>query len=207
MNLTEISQKIDLNEKERDKIQSSLEEIRSKFKVPFLDYASTWIKDILERNLIQDNPEKAKQMGKSGLVALRSEYEALIEKLPALVDDIINNNKNWPHRAEYGFIFNEKEFFFFKAPDILIKMIRPVVSKIGPILKKYGLIEFKQYGAWEVHGEELQYAYGFSLSPQLQKLIDDYKEQFNSYEKYIGDLASLNKNKAQEEARILWEEN
>jgi hypothetical protein len=206
MNLTEINQKIILVEKEYDKIQSTLEEIRKGFKAVLLDYASTWIKDTLEYHLIRENPEKAKQMGKSGLAAVRAEYKALIERLPRLVDHIINDNKKWPHKAEFGFVLKEHEYFSLKTTDILTEMIRSVVSQLGPILKKYGLIQFKQYGEWKAQGEELQYVIGFNLSPQLKKLIDDYKEQFGSYEKTLGDLASLNKNKSQEEARILWEE-
>jgi hypothetical protein len=206
MNLAEINQQIDLNGKERDKILSLLEEIRNRFKASILDYASTWTKDTLEYHLIKENPEKAKQMGKSGLAAVKAEYKALIERFPKMVDDIVNDNKKWPHKAEYGLIFKENESSSVDTSAILTRMIRPVVSQLGPILKKYGLIQFKQYGGWEARGEELQYVHGFNLSPRLQQLLDDYKGRFDSYEKKMRDLTSLNNNKGQEEARILWEE-
>lgn len=207
MNIPEIDQKISDLEKQLNDLQGSMEEVRNRFRRSVLDYASNWIKDTLERHLIKENPEKTKQLGKSGIDALKVEFKNVIKQLPKNVNNIINDNKKWPHRTESGFTLKEIETASCKIPDILTEMIRLIISHLGPILKKYELVQFEKYGGWELQGEKVIYIYGINLSPELVQIISNYKERFHDYEKTLKDLTSFKKNKAQEEARILWEKN
>ncbi len=208
MELEDIKRTISTTEGQLDSILKALEKSRGEFKDALSAFAIDWVEKELERYLIKENPEKARQLGVVGMAPIKKDLKELQKRLPEVVNGTVFDDSAWPHREEFLKKMGSKpKDLCFRIDEYLLQIIHRVINSLGPILKQYSLVPFDHRNAWQLdNGKPYHnHNYGFNLSEALRKALGDYIEEFREMERAQGALQKLLEEKAQAEARLLWE--
>jgi len=211
--MSDFDPKISLAEKEAKGLFELLETYRPKFLDAILEHTKPWIADRVQRGAIKDFPTKTKEMGKSAITEIKAEIKRAIDESTEEVKILLDNKKFWPHLGEMpkniepvvGLEPYYEKIKIFE--ESIATVIRSQFGKAGRILKKYGIIEFSQYGEWADGGKDVFYSssYRVDLSEPIKLLIKTYGELCRKLIQNATSINALKFQKEQHEAREAWE--
>ena len=107
-----------------------------------------------------------------GLRNLKSDLQKMIEMVPSIVEEHLNNDKYWAHRGQLSYEPYQLGPYRVqgnRVPDELSEGVRELLGYVGAILIKHGFADTKQYSEWETkHGfERPRYSYGYDCSDKM----------------------------------------
>jgi hypothetical protein len=204
MDTSEFDKQIRFFEKQAKEVFDSLEKKREDFEKSTLTFVSSWIQNRVKDALTREFPDRAKELGETGVKAVKADLKVAVDKLPDDAKVLFADNGRWPHRKEYkGTI--EKYLYTTEFEKILTGFMRQLFGLAGGILDKYKLIEFKEHSEWGRSGTSVLYGYGISLPNQFEALIMEYSKLYNQYRELLEKVELTKTQKAQAEAKDIWD--
>lgn len=91
--------------------------------------------------------------GATGLRAMKDEWRALEQGMPALVDAQLNRDSLWPHRAETARRKADAEVWFYdierdRPPARIMNELRKLAGFIGRVIIRHGFEDIGTRGEW-----------------------------------------------------------
>ena len=200
----------DLKE-QMDTLREQMEKTCKEFLEATKEFAPTWFQKSVER-AVTSQPELAKECGVNGLRSLKSDLQKLVAMIPHIVEQHVNCDKYWPHRAELP---DEPELKFGRyhiskprGPDELDNGVREILGYVGAILVKYGFAKTGEFGNWVAgYGSERpRYRFGYDWSEKMSSVLNKYSPLYDELVKLNEKLKKVEREKAEAEAKDLWEQ-
>lgn len=189
-------------------VRTEAEPVVEQFLRDTVDFLCDWSRQIVEKT-VTSNPEKTKQLGKEGLSSLKNELAQLTGEMPEHVKKHLNLNELWLHRGEIaikrqaGWSQSPYEFMGNSAPERLNTQMRVLLGYAGSLLVKFGFAG----SDWTPSGANAQkYRYSFDWSDYMRSSLHRYAEVFNRLSKLAEQLESVKRQKAEAEAKQLWDQ-
>jgi hypothetical protein len=192
------------------KMQGSMDTVRLAFVESTTRYISEWTEKSIER-AVTSKPETTKSIGMERLKDLKSALKKLLSEIPSLVPQHIKQDSLWPHRTELPADIYKKSLPIFelkrKTSEELREGVRDLLGYAGQLLVEYGYEESGKDGSWEERaGKPPRYKYGFSWSNEMSTNLKEYVELLESYVDTHIKVINLKREKAEAEAKNLWDE-
>jgi hypothetical protein len=180
----------------------------------FLDAATTflcdWSREKVERE-VTSNPELTKQLGKEGLGRLKSELGQLIGEMPEHVQSHLNQDQLWLHRGEIPqgqrYSLSPYDFHGYRPPDKLNDQVRILLGYAGALLVKFGFAKYDDNSDWKlIAGAVPKYRFGVDWSADLKSTAVAYSDIYKRLLQLAEKLETTKREKAESEAKHLWDE-
>ena len=170
-----------------------------------------WSRQTVER-AVTSSPELTKQLGKEGLSRLKSELAQLTREMPDHVQKHLNKNELWLHRGEIPprdkYSQGPYDFHSNRQPDKVNDQVRILLGYAGALLVKFGLAMYDKNSSWEqdTATASTKFKYGFDWSEDMKRCLLTYSEIYNRLSQLAEELASTKRQKAETEAKELWDQ-
>jgi len=162
--------------------------------------AAVWVRSEFERG-IKDNAEQIQELGVPGVRAIKADMERLINDLPSICFNLLENRSTWAHHQNEPVTRSEahKDFFFDR-------IFRDLISKAGPVLENHNLLHNR--GPHPYCGrtkEGWRYAMNPSIGPVMTELYEEYMKGLQRLRELRRRHANEKKTLAEARAQNLWE--
>jgi hypothetical protein len=215
MDASDFDAKIGRLEEEMENLRQQMEKTCGEFLIATNEYIAIEFKEMVERGVIS-NPDIAKRHGVDTLRRLKSECKELISSVPDLVNLYLNKDENWGHRGkipEKNDLRFERYAMYSNAPlrGAFEEGIRLILGYVGTLLVKYGFEEadsrLHAYKWTRIPGSnQIKYGIGFQWSEKMTEVLKVYSPQYNELIKLDDKVKKLEKEKAQAQAKNLWDQ-
>jgi hypothetical protein len=127
---------------------------------------------------VQTNPDIAQKLGLDGLRQLKSEIADLVGQIPDLLDKALGSAASRPHyrpapedKKDPSSKDAMRRYQYFPQ-----EVFRDVVSNVGPILDRRGLIRepSDHYQRWRREGSRVKYAIALTFPADVDALMSEY---------------------------------
>lgn len=142
-------------ESEMERLLAEMEGARDSFLRASGVFIASWGEGHL-REVIAERHALARAKGAVGLRSLKSEWLALREEFPALVDAQLNRDSVWPHRRlrlpDSAAIAKDQWFYDVERdqpPRCIMIELRKLAGFVGRLLIRHGFEDIGQDGSWE----------------------------------------------------------
>ena len=188
-------------------IVTQVDECVREFAIAIVPLAQDWIRRETQRQIRKD-AKQIEGMGIEKVRALKTDVQALLDKVPDLSQEALGGEKQWLHRAEPENTPDGSRsrggdtFMFFDG------IYRAVISNLGEVLAKHGLSiqRAERYPAWEGRGSgKFRYAMNTELDSAKLKPVIDFSARYRELVTLRSGLEKLKERLAQEKAQELWE--
>lgn len=208
--MSEFDSKISAAEKRARELFELLETYRPKFFDAIITYTKPWIADRVQQGATIEYPLKTKEMSTSHIAEIKTEIKKAIDESASDNKLLLDNKKLWPHLGEMPkghdrhSVKPDDYEIMRNFEESISQVVKLHFGKAGRILKKFGLIEFRQYGEWTAGEKDVFYGYGVTLPESIKSLIAGYNEHFRELFSKAIELNGLKLQKARQEAMDVW---
>lgn len=147
------------------------------------------------------------------LSALKAEVQNLLKQADELAEKFLNVDEVWWHRKS-----NDELYFTSgtRPPKLIDNAVRLAAGLLGPILKKYGYLrpqdnEPEEWLEWDDSGRfhpknaRPYYPYHFAWSEEMTALVNQYEEIRQEAARKLGEIESIRRMRAGQDAKELWD--
>lgn len=192
-------------------LRGQMENICKEFLEVTKEFTVAWFRNHVERT-VTSQPKIAKKCGVEELRHFKSDLQKTITMVPRIVEEHVNNDKYWAHRGQ---IPDEHDRRFARyhvsgrCPlDELDNAVREVLGYRGVILLKHGFAKTGEHSEWETKygSEQPRYKYGYDWSEKMNTVLKQYSDLYDRLIKLDYELKKAKRDKAQAEAKNLWDQ-
>jgi hypothetical protein len=213
--------KISELEKQLENLRRQMDDAERVFTGAVIDFARSWAREETERSVVA-KPDIARGMGPEAMRKLKAELGELIKKYDDLVREDLQSEYYWPHRNSRLMPEYEAEEWRSKRygrplGTKIDEGIRRSLGRVGELLRKHRLAEpfssaDPRWGVdrWHEEGKHTRLVvhekHKLDLPTELQTAHAKYAELAEIFLKVYEELGAVRHQKAQAEAKKLWEE-
>ena len=211
MEIKELDEKIDSLEDRIEIERKNMEHFIDEFIDATKIFSKDWIKKLIIEG-VKSEPNITIGMDRGKLKELKSKYQDLLDKIPGIVENELNDDKTWKHRI----LLNDSNDEYITPYSILVaeiknnidKHCRRILGYAGTLLLDYGYYKKHQYRSpWkETFDGGFKYISEMDWSPQMNYFAKDYTETFSDFHKSLSELKSFKTKKAEIEAIKIWDD-
>ncbi|MFN0139354.1 MAG: hypothetical protein ACKVQW_04615 [Pyrinomonadaceae bacterium] len=210
MNISDHDNKIQAAIDEKDSLYKKMEDLVAGFEVTCTEFFTEDFPITVER-AITALPDVTQSLGLESLRELKLELKLLVEKIPKIVTQELNQNSIWEHRNELPEWSLSESLPGFnlrhKAGDRASKQLHVIKGHVGTLLLKYGLAKAGRDEAWENNGKVVRYRYSIGHSDErFRKFPNNYKNLFNQFVTAHMNIQKAERNKEEAGAKSLWDQ-
>jgi hypothetical protein len=163
--------------------------------------AAEWIEREMQWR-VRDNSAHIEKLGLEDVRQLKTEVSEVVQKLPAVAENLLGDKSRWPHRRAPSARDPSGESFFDNV-------IREMASTLGPVLERHGLIQDApgHVSSWQrVGGAKWRYAISLGLEKdELSEVSSAYHNMFLRLKRVEESLGSERTAASQQRAQELWD--
>ena len=162
--------------------------------------AASWIRQEFTRG-IRDNAEQIEELGQAGIKVIKGDMEYLLNRLPALSADLLQNRATWPHNREDIPVRQsmQKEFF-------LDRVYRDLISTAGEVLSRHNLLgNGGTHSYWQWVKTGWRYGMNSTAAPVAPEVYEEYTKGLERLRELNGLYETEKKELAAARAQVLWE--
>ena len=192
----------------RDRIEKTCKE----FFEATNEFAVEWFQSCVERAVIS-NPELAKKSGVAGLRNLKSDLQNLAATVPSIVEKHLNIDRCWPHRRQIPDkpdpqLGRYQDYWRRLTIANLKNAVAEVLGYVGGVLVKHGFADTGPASAWAViaWSEQPKYTCEYDWSQKLNAVFGRYSDLYGQLIELDGELKKVQREKAEAEAKGLWDQ-
>ena len=172
-----------------------------------VEFLHLWSKETVDR-AIRDNDERIKSMDAQARASAKKEIEDLQKRISDIVNERLSGTGVWVHKSEIKCdesktfsLYDVKEQFRGNFDEAL----RLIMGLFGAALKKHQLAGSYTHEWGTASGGSIRFGIGIPKTPSLEKAYAEYEALAEKYIALDHRLKHVRKDKAQAEARDLWE--
>ncbi len=194
--------------KQTNDIQEQMENTRKEFLEAAKEFVPAWFQSCVERAVVS-HPERAKEYDLNGLRNIKADLQKLIAQAPSIVEEALSSDEYWPHRGEmpgktdpwHG---RYQDYWRRSTTEGLKGSIKNTFRHVGAILAKYHLSN----DSWLMPSprEGPKYVKEYDWSQKMDTLLKRYLDLGDDLIKFNEELKKMEREKAEAEAKDLWEQ-
>jgi len=199
MDTTEFDRKIEHLEKTakgiRDRLEKEWQDLASVLQI----FAKNWCLSKVEKALVEEFPERAKDLGTGGVKKIKADLDIVLARLPEDMKRLLKEDSNWPHRfgADLGGYALDRD-----VESLIIRLFNKLVGPAGAILQEHRL---SSSGEWRQEGGNTVRNYGINLPEDIKGRLSQYVRgcaEFKAAQKNV-ELAKEERSRAV--AKDIWD--
>ncbi len=198
-----------------DSLQQCLQQLRDEMEqasLEFLDATEEFLASWYEQRArldVASYPDRARELGRSGLKKLKRKVRALQKQVPQLVDEILDRDRLWTHRRPVeelsnGFSPARYATYGDEGAAELKEPIISLASQLGPVLAESGILRFGY--PWVRQGTAVRLGLAPRWSSRMQKAIAQYRELNTEFLERVRELVETRRLRNEAEILCLWDE-
>jgi hypothetical protein len=158
--------------------------------------------ELVERAVTEKHPDRAQELGREGLGALKTELRHLIDDIDNVVAAELNRDELWEHRGAvdttaYGGYGDRLHGSPLDEP------MRRALGRVAPLLLDRGLDEDR---AWQEREGQRRWSYALDQSDEMTERMADYRDRLKELRQLQRDLDKAEREEKESAARSLWDE-
>ena len=192
-------------------LREQADEALQQFLQTAVSFFCDWSRRAVERG-VTSQPETTKKLGLEGLRLLKGELKDLCDKMPEHVQKHMNHKALWLHRGDIpqhkDYTSSPYRFSGNRAPDKIDAPVREILGYVGALLLKFGLAKRDKDSEWEQTTAQPvpRYRYGFDWSAEMKTALKQYSDIYDNLARLVKETASIERQKAEAEAKSLWDQ-
>jgi hypothetical protein len=193
-----IDQQIKQTEMNAEQIRKRLDDFKDSFIRIVKPFVVAYYRQQAESS-VRNNPALAQQLGTAGLAPIKRKIEELIKQSESNVEALFSRPEFWPHLNKP---MPDSSDLYSETKNDPIRALRKALWPVFPILGEVGLAskEFLRMGMGQQY-----YPYALPDFSQFQQVWKNYREIYESYFQMLQQIAALQKQKAEHEAKTIWD--
>ena len=204
MDTSEFDTEIGKLEGEMKNLREQMEKTSNEFLIATNEFIVEWFKKELEKE-VRSNPEITKKLGVEVLRKLNSDLQNLISEVPDLVNQYLNKDDCWGHRGPIPTGWGKRW-----GHNPLEKNVRIILGHVGEIYIKYGYMQNSSLNcSWQRQPVSNLLIYSGDhdfWTKKRSEIIKQYREQYDKLITFEADLKKVKREKAEAEAKNLWDQ-
>ena len=196
-------------------LHNRLEQLRDEMEQASLDFfeateqfLSRWY-EMRARLDVASQPDKARELGKSGLRRVKKKVRALQKQVSRLVDEQLDRDLFWTHRRSVDELCNglSSRRYNSYSNEGAVELKEPVIllaSRLGPVLAESDLLRFGS--TWVRRGTAIRLSESPSWSVEMRAAMDRYRDLNTELIHRARELSDARRQQAEAEILDLWDE-
>jgi hypothetical protein len=159
--------------------------------------------EVVTRAVTKDHPERAQELGRDALAALKNELANLISRLDSVVKEELDADVIWAHRGDLD---DQKPHRYDDRlhRTALEEPVRRALGRVGPLLLERDLADSNS--GWKEGESGIRWAYALDASPEMVERVSDYRDRLTELLQIDRALDEARREKREHEAQSLWDD-
>lgn len=195
-------------------LQKRLQQLRDEMEQASLDFfeaTERFLSEWYERRArldVASQPDKARELGKSGLKRVKKRVRALQKQVSRMVDEQLDRDLFWTHRRTVDELCNglSSRRYTSYSDEGAAELQEPVIilaSRLGSVLAESGLLRFGS--TWVRRGTAIRLGVSPSWSPDMRTAMDHYRDLNAELMQRARELIEARMQQAEAEVLDLWD--
>lgn len=217
MNAEDLKQKLLQARMALEELKGRLEGPRKEFLALLKQFLAGWA-DATVRAAVRIHSGRVVRLGRSGMHAMKEEYDRLLQGMPEVVDETFSSEEYWPHlRKARARTDRESE----SEPENTLDQegfveavsggVREIQGRLGALLIKHGFASSEDPADdWGVDAEDreahLRFKHESTFTNEMNAALDSYWQLYQQMLSLRQDVQRLDTEREDKAAEDIWEQ-